>query len=355
MTVKDNYKGLKKILVFNPSFIGDAVLTTPLVTAIQKLIPGSDLSLCVRPESAPLFEGLDFKVTAFDKRKTDGGIAGILRFLAFLRREKFDLVISAHKSLRTTLILKMSKIPFRIGFKEAAVNCFYTGVVQRDMALHEAERNLSLLSAISDNYSLDAAKQLGGGLRTYRNNSYADIAVNYMRTAAEGRKIVGISAGSVWNTKRWPVEYYAETAKMLHTAGYAVAVFGGPQDRTVNERLKSLLDIEYFDYDDKVPFKDLPALISGLDLLIANDSAPLHIAVSQNSPVAAIFGPTVPALGFAPYDNKSVICEIRGLPCRPCGLHGGNRCPEKHFRCMNDLMPKQVFNAAQAILRGTIS
>ncbi|MDR0454175.1 MAG: glycosyltransferase family 9 protein [Deferribacteraceae bacterium] len=350
MTVKTIFKDLRKILVFNPSFIGDAVLTTPLVTALQKLFPEADVVLCVRPECAPLFEGLDFKVIVFDKRKTDSGLTGLIRFSENLKREKFDIVLSPHKSLRSSLILKLSGIPFRIGFKEATGKRFYTQVIQRDMVLHEAERNLSFLSQLSDGCSLEETKRLGENLRTFRDVKYADIVCNYMRIAAKGRKIVGLNAGSVWNTKRWPVEYYAEIAEMLHKAGYAVAVFGGPADNEVNMALKEMLYMEYFDYVNKTPFRQIPAVISGLALLITNDSAPLHIAVSQNIPVVAIFGPTVPALGFAPYDNRSLICEIRGLPCRPCGLHGGKRCPEKHFKCMLDLLPEQIFNAALKIV-----
>ena len=350
LTVKSVCKDLKKILVFNPSFIGDAVLTTPLVTALQRIYPEAGLTFCVRPESAPLFEGLDFSVLVFDKRNADSGLMGMCRFAKKLSREKFDMVLSLHRSLRSSLVLKMSKIPFRIGFTESALNWLYTGTISRDMSLHEAERNLSLLSVITDNYSLNDAKRIGEGLRTFRNGNFADIASNYMRTVAENRKIVGLNAGSVWNTKRWPVEYYAETAKMLYNAGYSVALFGGPADAAVNKALKEALDMEYFDYDYKVPFKAVPALISGLDLLITNDSAPLHIAVSQNIPVVALFGPTVPALGFAPYDSRSAICEVNGLPCRPCGLHGGKRCPEKHFKCMLNLRPELVFNAARKIL-----
>ncbi len=350
MTVKNAYKEVKKILVFNPSFIGDSVLTTPLISALQCLFPGAEVTFCVRPESASLFDGLDFGVVAFDKRKSDGGPAGMVRFAKRLRRMGFDMVISPHKSLRTSVVLKMAKIPFRIGFTEAAWNWLYTDVVSRDMSLHEAERNLSLLTPITDNYSLDEAKRIGGGLRTFKDADFAGVSHSYTTVVSEGKKVVGLNAGSVWNTKRWPVEYYAKTAEMLHEAGHAVAVFGGPADKEVNSRLKAMLDMEYFDYNYKVPFGKIPALISGLDLLITNDSAPLHIAVSQNVPVVAIFGPTVPALGFTPYDCLSIVCEIPDLPCRPCGLHGGKSCPEKHFKCMLDLQPESVFDAARKLL-----
>jgi heptosyltransferase-2 len=218
------------------------------------------------------------------------------------------------------------------------------------MTLHEVERNLMLLSLITKNYSLAEAKRLAGKPITIYDQQYGDIAGVFMRTAAEGRKIIGLNAGSTWATKRWSAEYYAKLAEILHNRGYALAIFGGPSDHEAVDKLKSLINMEYFDYADKVPFHQIPTLIKNIDLLITNDSAPLHIAVSQGTPVVAIFGATVPTLGFAPYDDVSVVCENVGLYCRPCGLHGGSSCPERHYRCMMEITPEQVAEAAMGIL-----
>jgi heptosyltransferase-2 len=65
-----------------------------------------------------------------------------------------------------------------------------------------------------------------------------------------------------------------------------------------------------------------------------NDSAPMHLASAMNAPVTAIFCSTVPAFGFGPLSNKSVVIESKEkLTCRPCGLHGYRACPQKHFKC----------------------
>jgi heptosyltransferase-2 len=353
MRINSRFADCKKILIFNPSFIGDAILTTPLINAVRALIPNAAIDFCVRPESAPLFEGIkDLNVIKFDKRGKQKGLFGIIKFIEFLKSQQYDLVLTPHKSFRSIIALFMAHIPTRMGFSQSSIATLLTDTVSRDKNLHDVERNLSILSLITDDYSLTEAKQLGGVPFTLYDEQYGHIAGEFMRTAADGKRIVGINPGSAWATKRLPAEYYAKVAKILHSNGYVIAIFGGPADLEATDKLKSIIDIEFFDYTNKVPFSQIPALIKNIDLLITNDSAPLHIAVSQHTPVVAVFGATVPSQGFAPYDSMSVIVENNDLHCRPCGLHGGNSCPQKHFKCMLNLKPADIAAAAERILDG---
>ena len=91
---------------------------------------------------------------------------------------------------------------------------------------------------------------------------------------------------------------------------------------------------------------ELAELLRRSDLLISNDSAPIHIASAFDTYILAIFGPTTRDLGFFPYSRNSTVIEHHNLPCRPCGLHGGNRCPKKHFRCMLEITPQRVYEEA---------
>ncbi len=85
-------------------------------------------------------------------------------------------------------------------------------------------------------------------------------------------------------------------------------------------------------------------------LLLSNDSAPLHLGVAVGTSLVAIFGPTVTEFGFAPYGEGSVVIE-RSLDCRPCGIHGGMRCSKKHFRCMTEITPEEVFSVVDRKLQ----
>ncbi|MDR2869318.1 MAG: glycosyltransferase family 9 protein [Deferribacteraceae bacterium] len=345
MQISDRYSSCKRVLVFNPSFIGDAILTTPLVHALQALLPEAEVDLCIRPESAPLFQHLNAVI--YDKRKTHASLRGALRFASELREAKYDLILSPHKSLRSSLTIKYAKPRLgAIGFRQAALAWLYQHTVNRNMALHEVERNLSLLEPITDGYSREDAKALGGTLSTYLDEAYNKSVQNLF----DNKAVIGLSPGSVWGTKRWPTEHFTRLANLLHEAGYALAITGGPGDVAETDALLASLSFDAFDFANKVPFGYLPAVIANMKLLVTNDSSPLHIAISQNVPTVAIFGATVPKLGFYPYDSRSIVCENTTLDCRPCGLHGQKTCPRKHFKCMLDLPPEQVLEAVKKIL-----
>jgi heptosyltransferase-2 len=330
-----------RILVFNPSFIGDAVLTTPLANTLTKLPGKPEVFLCVRPEAAALFKNLPFKIITFDKREADGGIHGALRFASKLKEMRFDEVYSPHRSLRSALVLLLAGIPVRVGFSSSSGRLLYTRLVRRNRSLPEIKRNLTLLPPQAEPFITDETL------------TYTDLEYKKELEGMLKQPVVGLCAGSVWETKRWETSYFASLAKLLADKGYRIVIFGGPGDEEVNSRLKHDLErkgVSYYDFANKLPFEKFPTAIGAMSLLISNDSAPLHIAESRGTPVIAIFGPTSPAFGFAPSSPASAVCEVKGLSCRPCAIHGGRRCPKGHFRCMRELTPEIVFEKALEML-----
>lgn len=342
-------KEYKNILVFNPSFIGDSVLTTPLIKGLKKLYPQGRITFCVRPESADLFKGLPFidEVLVYDKRGRAKGIKGALSFAAYVKKRNFDLAVNVHKSFRSTMIMKLAGLPYVVGFKSAVMSFLFDKTVVRDMTKHEVERNLALLAPLCSGFSLEKAKELGGRPECYIDKDLSAKAKLYFNSVSGDKKIIGISPGSVWATKRYPAEHFAETAKILTDKGFAVALFGSSSDIEAVDNFYKHFRGECYDFVSKSPIGELPALLSCLDVFITNDSGPMHIASGAGVPCVAIFGATVPSIGFAPYDDKSIIVENLNIDCRPCAIHGGNKCPKGHFKCMKDISPQQV--AASAI------
>src|SRR5262245_35013825 len=138
--------GAPAVLVVQTSFLGDVVLTTPLVSALRRRIAPRRLAVLVRPEAAPLMRGhpdVD-EVLVDDKRGRDRGLAGLLRTARRLRQERFDLAVSPHRSLRTALVLACARIPRRVGFRESRGALLYHERVPRDRRRHDVERNLAL-------------------------------------------------------------------------------------------------------------------------------------------------------------------------------------------------------------------
>lgn len=349
MKVKKNYSN---ILVFNPAFLGDAVLATPLIKALRFLYPKAKITLCVRPENADLFSKSNFidDVIIFDKYYTQKGFSGFYKFYNILNSYKFDLVLNLHLSIRSTLILSFLKNAYVVGFTSAVMSFLFNARIKRDWSIHEVERNLNLLKPLCDDYSLEEAKSIGGKPETYIDINIKNKVTEYLTSVLPDKKFVGIFLGSVWPTKRYPAEYFAKVANTLYELGYGICLFGGTGDvESVNVFL-SHYKYPFFDFAYKTSLYELPAFMASMDLIIVNDTGPMHIAVSAGVTTVTIFGPTAKSLGFVPYDNESVVVENNNVSCRPCGKHGHKKCPKKHFKCMLELDPQNVIDAALSIL-----
>jgi heptosyltransferase-2 len=164
--------------------------------------------------------------------------------------------------------------------------------------------------------------------------------------------MIALAPGTVWNTKRWPAERFAELARKLDGEGYTVALVGGAEDRPLCDAIVSAAaPARIFTAAGALSLLRSAELIRRCQLLVSNDSAPMHLGVAVGTPVVALFGATVPEFGFAPYGPKDLVVEIRGLSCRPCSSHGGARCPINTFDCMLRISADRVAATALGILR----
>ena len=159
-----------------------------------------------------------------------------------------------------------------------------------------------------------------------------------------------IAPGSRHPTKIWPPERWAEFLKGAYGLGYRnQVILGDANDLGLADRIKSEFRHPVISLAGQTDLGQLVGLIARAGVLIASDSAPVHIAAAVGTPVVAIFGPTTPDLGFAPFRCKSRIAQIDDLECRPCHPHGSKRCPRGHFKCMKNLTATAVLNQLQEI------
>ena len=120
-----------------------------------------------------------------------------------------------------------------------------------------------------------------------------------------------------------------------------MGIIGGTDELSLNVAVGE----NVVDFRGKTTLLELTELIRRAELVVTNDSSPIHIASAwQNVKILAIFGPTVRELGFFPWSKNSVVFQTEELQCRPCSLHGGDKCPQKHFKCMLDIKPEMVLN-----------
>ncbi len=331
------------------SFLGDVVLTTPLFAEIKRLWPRTRLSVLCTPQGKSLLEGnpdID-AVLVDDKKGRDKGWFGLWRKARELKSFGFSMALSPHKSLRTGLILFLAGIAYRVGFRQSAGWFFYHKRVNRDPTRHDVERNLSLLSPFGvrpDECLKEPRVEVDGRSQEALEELFVSLGIG------GGQLVIGVNPGSVWATKRWVPEGYAQLIGMLKRRySCSVLLFGAPEDCEITDRIQRLCDNAAFNLAGRVQLSDLAGALRCCDLFISNDSGPMHIAVAQKVPVVAIFCATTPSLGFYPYSSRAVVIE-KELACRPCSSHGGRRCPLGSEDCMRLIRPEDVLSGVEWLL-----
>jgi lipopolysaccharide heptosyltransferase II len=339
----------ENVLVLQTSFLGDTVLTLPLIAELRRRFPVKKLTVLCLPLSQELLQdhpAID-EIIVDDKRKADRGIAGMRHKAAVLRAKGFSLAIAPHKSLRSALILFLAGIPTCIGFRQSRGWFLYQHLADRDATRHDVERNLSILQALG--------VRVGECQRAIEFPVSATIQAavdDKLRSLglAEGKLVLGINAGSVWATKRWSQAGFSELIQLLgQRFDCQILLFGGSDDKAVVDEVQNRCGRAAISLVGQVGLRELAAAISRCAVFVTNDSGPMHIAVARKIPVVAIFCATTPALGFYPYSDDAIVIG-KNLPCRPCASHGGRRCPLGTEDCIRQIRPAKVLEAVEKLL-----
>lgn len=336
---------MRRIAVLNTAFLGDAILTLPLLQSLRSRYPSAVIDFYVRAGCETLFYPHPdiSSVFGYDKRNGQKGLAGIAALGRAIAARQYDLWISAHTSLRSGLLALASRAPVRIGYTKPFMNrLWYTRLVDRRFSeLDELERLLELLIPLGPG-PVSNWPELALGDRERREAGRFFETLHY--------PVLGVHPGSVWATKRWPERFFAYVAQAALRAGATVLLFGGPGEEGIAKRVRSLIAAgpgaasvaRLHDLSGMLSLPQLAAYIDRLSCYLTNDSGPMHMAWSLKTPVTAVFGPTVKRLGFFPRGSDSTIIEA-DVECRPCGLHGPSACPLGHHRCMTMIDPERVW------------
>jgi heptosyltransferase-2 len=340
---------MKRVLVVQTAYLGDVVLSQPLWAAAKRLWPDAEIDLLVQPQWAPLVAADPdlHEVVPFAKRREARGVGGLWRTARHLAKRRYDLALCPHPSFRSASLLWLARIPQRVGFADSAGFWFFTHRLARDRTLHEVDRVLSLPVAL--------------GYRVPDQDRTPRLRLNPLvaRDADErfarwglplDRPFVAAHPGSVWETKRWLPEGFAAVLSDLADDGFTPVVVGGPDDMELANLVQDRCRTLPVNLAGRLTLAELALVLSRAALFVTNDSGPMHIAGAFGTPVVAIFGSTVPALGYAPVGSPNRIVG-HGLPCRPCGPHGRRRCPFDHFHCMRHVTAAEVVAACRELLR----
>jgi heptosyltransferase II len=338
------------ILVLQTAFIGDAILTLPLLQVLKKNYSLASIDVVVVPRTADIFSHHPAisNIISYDKRGKERGLAGFWRLRNRLRAKNYDLIVIPHRSLRSALLARLLKSNVRIGFDRSAGRLLYTKIVHYDSSQHEIERNLSLLGPLSIQIHESELPRL------YPSAEDTQVVDSVLKSFGLSKEdtIITAAPGTIWNTKRWPADRFAALCRQLSSECSAVLLVGGKEDSALCDEIAGMSNAKnIFNTAGKLSLLQSAELIRRSRVLISNDSAPMHLAVAVAAPVVALFGATVPEYGFAPRGAHDIVIETKGLTCRPCSIHGTETCPVGTFECMLAITPECVVSKVMPFLR----
>ncbi len=332
-----------KILVVRFSSLGDVVLTTAIFPSLRARWPEADITMLTKPAFADVFDGNPFvdHVQLFDAEKQP-----FSKLIDELRNERYDVLIDLHGNTKSWWLRLLIGAPLTVVVDKATVARHFT------VYFKHAPKSLS--RSVRERI-LDCLKPLNVPVVNQETQLFPRITTEALTALGvdPAKKLIGIAPGARHNTKRWSPERFAEAANRLGAfPDSQVLILGDKSDRPVADQVSSLVKAPCKNLAGWTSLKELIGVVSKLSILITNDSGLLHIGEALKIPVVAIFGPTVRAFGFAPYRSTSRVAEVINLKCRPCTLHGDEKCPLGHHQCMEDVDVNAVLFVASSLLEG---
>jgi heptosyltransferase-2 len=319
---------MPEVLVVRFGSLGDVILTTPLVRAIRRAHPDARITYLTKPAYGPLL-ATDPNVSSVVTLEPGERVTALARRL---RGTRWDHRLDLHGSLRSAALRRLLGGRWGTWSRRRA---------RRNLLIWLGVDRLSPPVPVAERY-FEAARALGvspdHGPAEVHTTPDADA-----RAAAlvPGRPYVVLCPGAAHWNKRWPPAHWGAVARALVARGTTVVGVGTAAER-------ALLDLPGVVSGFGEGLGVAAALLRGARAVVANDSGLMHLATAVGTPVVALFGPTSPLFGYAPYRSPGVVLEVP-LPCRPCTAFGGPHCPMRHHRCMIDLDPARVLAALETL------
>jgi len=319
-----------RVLIVKLSSLGDLFHALPAVHNLKTGL-GARVDWVTQPEYVELvrcFTDVE-RVFAFPRR---GWPRGLRPFLAELRRESYDYVIDLQGLLKSALVAFLARGRRRIGpsYRREGAGWFYTSAAApRDRRRHAVEQALDVV----------------GHLRL------EPVGVKFPvkfpeRRLTEPRPRVALLPLSRWASKNWPLPSFVEVGQRLRQRrGASMFILGGPADKDCGVELQRALGGGAVNLAGKLSLVETGALLKQMDLVIANDSGPIHMAAAVGTPVLAIFGPTDPRR-TGPYGPRHRVLTA-SLPCQPCFRRN---CRRLGLPCLANVRPEEVLAAAEQML-----
>lgn len=334
-----------KILLVRFSSLGDVVLSTSVLEALRVARPNDEVHVLTKPAFREVFENHPgvTHMLAWDPDRE--GLSALARRI---RDERYTWIVDLHLNLRTWALRRLVRDTRWCVYRKGVWRRRLAVGVRRPELLrkqpHVVERYLAALEPLG-------VAPDGFAPRVYPGSAERE-QVRELLLAAEWdghRPCVALAPGARWATKAWPEKHWRELISRFRrepAAPFPVLV-GGADEAELCARI--LGDGVGANLAGRTGLLQTAAVLERCNVLVTNDSAPLHLATAVGTPVVALFGPTVAGFGFAPRGPADVLLQ-RAMGCRPCHLHGEPTCRLGHHGCLEELLPEQAMEAVRQIL-----
>ena len=332
---------MSKLLITAPSWIGDAVMTQPLLARLFEQRPKPVIDVLAAPWVAPIYRLMPevnevvtsaFKHGEFNwsARRVEG---------KKLRARGYDQVFVLPNSAKSALVPFFAGIPKRTGYKG-----------EWRYGLLNDVRRLDVLSTplMVDRYTA-LAEPRGKMLRRPVTNPKLVVPETQRFATLEkfgldsAEKIAVLCPGAEYGpAKRWPEKYYAMLVEWLAERSYKVCIVGSNKDAVVGNAIAAMSNGRALQLCGKSELPEAIHIIASANVVITNDSGLMHIAAAFDRPTIALFGSSSPQF-TPPLSDRAQVLQLN-LQCSPCFKR---ECPLGHFNCMNELKPELVQRALQ--------
>lgn len=304
------------------------ILATPVIEKLHQVFPEAKIDFLLKKGNESLFDGHPFLYRVLIWNKKEEKYKNFLNLLAQVQENKYDLVVNIQRFFSSGVLTVFSKAKQKVGFNKNPLSILFSKRIKHKIKngnVHEIERNLELIRHITNDKKTTVKLYPTG----------RDFAkMSQFKT----KQYITLSPASLWFTKQYPKEKWVDFLKQIDQK-IVVYMLGSKNDiELCEEIINESKYLNSMNLSGKLSFLESAALMKDAYMNYTNDSAPLHMASSVNAKVTAVFCSTVPSFGFGPLSEDSTIVEVREvMSCRPCGLHGYNECPKKHFKCALDI------------------
>lgn len=341
-----------RFLIIGVDWLGDALFMTPLLRSLKHRWPDSYTAVTTASRNLDVLGRCRYvdQVRAYDEAPFLLGLWEQHQLKKWIACNRFDTALFLHRSFTRALAVRLAGVPQRIGWSGSKRDRLMTDLLDPPPpSAHRIDRYLSILRPLDipvsgRNPELQSKPE---DVREWREACAAHAGWQ------EGESYAVLHPGGNWDLKRWPVDHFAQIALRLAAAGQKVAVCGSPHEAALGARIEAAgaaYPGSIVSFCGKTSFAGLVGMLSGAQMLLSNDSGPLHLAAALGTRAVGLFGPTLASLTGPVTHGKSLIigkdfgCEL------PCYF---TQCANRV--CLDRLTVDEVWAGVNDLLRGPVS